>query len=77
LSSLADEKACRLAPPQHGGARSGASNDDGRWILDVRAAALQEEMAEQRFSVLPGPTKTAAPSEHRRERSEQSTQRDA
>jgi len=29
LSSLADEKACRLAPPQHGGARSGASEDDG------------------------------------------------
>jgi hypothetical protein len=29
-------------------------------ILDVRAADLQEEMAEQRFSVAPGPTKTAA-----------------
>jgi hypothetical protein len=33
-----------------------------RWrrILDVRAADLEEEMAEQRFSVLPSPTKTAA-----------------
>ncbi|HLM21042.1 MAG TPA: hypothetical protein VK390_05885 [Propionibacteriaceae bacterium] len=29
-------------------------------ILDVRAADLQEEMAEQRFSVPPDPTKTAA-----------------
>jgi hypothetical protein len=29
LSSLTDEKACRLAPPQHGAARSGASDDDG------------------------------------------------
>jgi hypothetical protein len=28
--------------------------------LDVRAADLQEEMAEQRFSVPPDPTKTAA-----------------
>jgi hypothetical protein len=42
-----------------------------RRILDVRAADLQEEMAEQRFSVLPDPTKTAATSEHRSERSEQ------
>jgi len=31
-----------------------------RRILDVRAADLQEEMAEQRFSVPPSPTKTAA-----------------
>jgi hypothetical protein len=31
-----------------------------RRIRDVRAADLQEEMAEQRFSVPPGPTKTAA-----------------
>jgi hypothetical protein len=33
-----------------------------RWrrILDVRAADLEEEMAEQRFSVPPSPTKTAA-----------------
>jgi hypothetical protein len=31
-----------------------------RRILDVRAADLQEEMAEQRFSVLSAPTKTAA-----------------
>jgi hypothetical protein len=31
-----------------------------RRIRDVRAADLQEEMAEQRFSVLPAPTKTAA-----------------
>jgi hypothetical protein len=29
-------------------------------MLDVRAADLQEEMAEQRFSVPPAPTKTAA-----------------
>ena len=40
--------------------------------LDVRAADLQEEMAEQRFSVPSAPTKTAEPSEHRSERSEQS-----
>jgi hypothetical protein len=33
-------------------------------------------MAGQRFSVPPDPTKTAAPSEHRSERSEQSTGRD-
>jgi hypothetical protein len=31
-----------------------------RRILDVRAADLQEEMAEQRFSVPSAPTKTAA-----------------
>jgi hypothetical protein len=31
-----------------------------QWILDVRAADLQEEMAEQRFSVPSAPTKTAA-----------------
>ncbi len=31
-----------------------------RRILDVRAAELQEEMAEQRSSVPPDPTKTAA-----------------
>ena len=31
-----------------------------RRILDVRAADLQEEMTEQRFSVLAAPTKTAA-----------------
>jgi hypothetical protein len=31
-----------------------------RRILDVRAADLQEEMAEQRFSVPLAPTKTAA-----------------
>ena len=31
-----------------------------RRILDVRAADLQEELAEQRFSVPPAPTKTAA-----------------
>ena len=30
-----------------------------RRILDVRAADLQEEMAEQRFSVPSAPTKTA------------------
>ena len=29
-------------------------------LLDVRAAGLQEKMAEQRFSVPPDPTKTAA-----------------
>src|SRR5688500_10738807 len=38
---------------------------------DVRAADLQEELAEQRFSVPPDPTKTAATSEHCSERSEQ------
>jgi hypothetical protein len=31
-----------------------------RRVHDVRAADLQEEMAEQRFSVPPDPTKTAA-----------------
>jgi hypothetical protein len=31
-----------------------------RWILDVRAADLQEEMMEQRLSVPSSPTKTAA-----------------
>lgn len=31
-----------------------------RRVLDVRAADLQEEMAEQRFSVPSAPTKTAA-----------------
>ena len=31
-----------------------------RRVLDVRAADLQEEMAEQRIIVSPGPTKTAA-----------------
>jgi len=35
-------------------------HDDGGGSLDVRAADLQEEMAEQRFSVPPDPTKTAA-----------------
>jgi hypothetical protein len=29
-------------------------------LLDVRAADLQEEVAKQRFSVPPDPTKTAA-----------------
>jgi hypothetical protein len=42
-----------------------------RRIRDVRAADLQEEMAEQRSSVLPDPTKTVATGEHRSERSEQ------
>ena len=42
-----------------------------RRILDVRAADMQEEMAEQP-SVPSAPTKTAAHSEHRSERSEQS-----
>jgi len=41
-------------------------------IRNVRAADLQEWMAEQRFSVPPDPTKTAAIPEHRGERSEQS-----
>jgi hypothetical protein len=54
-------------------AASEASNQTQRAIKhsDVRAAALQEEMAEQRFSVPPDPTKTAASQRHRRERSEQ------
>src|SRR5215216_646101 len=63
--------------------RSARSNEDGgnqrtsqraeraNSTRDVRAADLQEEMAEQRFSVPPDPTKTAATSEHRSERSEQ------
>ena len=48
-----------------------------RRILDVRAADLQEEMPEQRFSVPSATTKTAATSEHRSERSAQSILRDA
>jgi hypothetical protein len=40
-------------------------------FLDVRAADLQEKMAETLF-VPPDPTKTAATGEHRNERSEQS-----
>ena len=39
---------------------SSASDDGGGGFLDVRAADLQEEMAGQRFSVPPDPTKTAA-----------------
>jgi hypothetical protein len=31
-----------------------------RWILDIRAADLQEERPEQRFSVPSAPTKAAA-----------------
>jgi hypothetical protein len=54
-----------------------SADDEARRILDVRAADLQEEMAEQRFSVPSAPTKTAAPSEHRSERSEQSKYSDA
>jgi RNA polymerase sigma factor (sigma-70 family) len=37
-----------------------SANDEARRILDVCAADLQEEMAEQRFSVPSAPTKTAA-----------------
>jgi hypothetical protein len=37
-----------------------SADDEARRILDVRAADLQEEMAEQRFSVPSAPTKTAA-----------------
>jgi hypothetical protein len=37
-----------------------SADDEARQILDVRAADLQEEMAEQRFSVPSAPTKTAA-----------------
>jgi hypothetical protein len=37
-----------------------SADDEARPILDVRAADLQEEMAEQRFSVPSAPTKTAA-----------------
>ncbi|HJQ88829.1 MAG TPA: hypothetical protein VJ820_15355 [Propionibacteriaceae bacterium] len=50
-----------------------------RWrrILDVRAADLQEEMAEQRFSVPSDPTKTAATSEHRASGASNQTERDA
>jgi hypothetical protein len=70
---------CRRSPTKSVSARSSAARRRAircegrrrRWILDVRAADLQEEMAEQRFSVLPDPTKTAALGEHRSERSEQ------
>ena len=39
-------------------------------LPDVRAADLQEEMAEQRFSVPPDPTKTVATERTLHERSE-------
>jgi hypothetical protein len=39
-------------------------------LPDVRAADLQEEMAEQRFPVPPDPTKTAATERTSHERSE-------
>ena len=52
------------APPHggeaSGGALSSASDDDGGGFRDVRAAVLEEEMTEQRFSVPAAPTKTAA-----------------
>jgi hypothetical protein len=47
-----------------------------RRILDVRAAELQEEVAEQRFSVPPFPTKTAAP-QRTSQRAEASNQQSA
>ena len=37
-----------------------ASDDEVGGLPDVRAAGLQEEIAEQRFFVLSAPTKTAA-----------------
>jgi hypothetical protein len=40
--------------------RAASVGNRARRILDVRAADLQEEMAEQRFSVPTAPTKTAA-----------------
>jgi hypothetical protein len=40
--------------------RIAADNDDGGGFLDVRAADLEEELAEQRRSVPPAPKKTAA-----------------
>jgi hypothetical protein len=43
-----------------------------RQILDVRAADLQEEMAEHRFPFRQFRRRRRQPSEHRRERSEQS-----
>jgi hypothetical protein len=42
------------------GVLSSANDDDGGGFGDIRAAVLQEEMVEQRFSVPPAPTKTAA-----------------
>jgi hypothetical protein len=39
---------------------SSASDDEVGGFRDVRADDLQEEMAEQRFSVPPDPTKAAA-----------------
>ena len=53
-----------------------SSSSDEVAACDVRAAELQEEMAEQRFPFPSAPTKTAATGEHRSERSEQSTERD-
>jgi hypothetical protein len=46
LSSLADEKACRLAPPQHGGARSGPSDYDGGGFI-ARCASTSKRSASQ------------------------------
>ena len=58
---------CRRSPTESVSARSSAARRRAircerrrRRILDVRAADLQEEMAKQRFSVPPDPTKTAA-----------------
>jgi hypothetical protein len=61
----------RPLPSANRSERSEPSDAGDRRTRDVRAADLQEEMAEQRFSVPPDPTKTAATSEHRSERSEQ------
>ena len=43
LSSLADEEACRLAPPQHGGARSGASDYDGGNQPNIASSGASNE----------------------------------
>ena len=55
----------------NGGVLPSASDDGGGGFLDVRAADLQEELAEQRFSVRQLRRRRRQPSEHRSERSEQ------
>ena len=48
------------APPHGGEASGGVRRKSRGGFRDVRAAVLEEEMTEQRFSVPAAPTKTAA-----------------
>ena len=61
---MSDASVGNRAPLSGGGWRAAVlgerASGQAVWILDVRAADLQEEMPEQRFSVPSAPTKTAA-----------------